>query len=818
LLISLSAVKMQAQSISGYVFNENNEPIPHVSIFLKNQNMGTTTDLQGKYFLRLTPGDYELVFTSLGYQLYEVSVVVGDQPVQKNVWLKSSSTELEQIVIKASKRDPAYEIIQKVIDNRAVARVNSMKSDVYIKAFEILDKKQKENKPTEVKATDETGQTKDPFEEERLAELAKLNSTNMVEMNASLNYQFPNKYKEDRTGYKLYGSAAGLFIPRFSESDFNIYENLVHLKGVAELPVVSPISRTSIVSYRYQLAEVLKERGRPVYKIRVIPRNKGNSTVSGYVFVNDSLWNINRLDLEFGKGALKFYDAFQLRQSYQPIGPDSAWVTYRQEFTYETRQGKLKTFKGNTVIHYSGQEPGYSFPEKFFDNEVVSITKEAYERDSSYWNSTRPEPLTIDEQEVVHFRDSVFAVVNSKKYKDSIEAKFNKVTVMDILYQGVAFRSHEKQRNVNFSGLTDIINFSVIGGFRLGPSGSYFRRFDTGHLLWTVSSFTVGIKNKDFQWHQTAFYRYLPFQLGDIQVRGGREFQSVNSIDAYLNQLKISNYILHDFVSVFHRIELFNGFYAKIEASYSERKSLERYDRTSILNTIIDETDPLLFENYEAFITDASLSYTPQQKYMREPTYKRVLGSNYPTVTLTHKRGWQGPLSSDVDFDYGELMVNQDLILGIFGTSRYSIKTGKFINTNELKYVDLKRFRQSDPYLYSDPRSSFQLLDTSLVARNWYVEAHHVHHFNGAIINNVPFVKKLGLSIVGGAGILWVKESNFRHEEVFGGVERIFKLGPRRRLRIGFIGVLAESNRTQITSDWKVSFEIMDTWSKTWSY
>ena len=63
-----------------------------------------------------------------------------------------------------------------------------------------------------------------------------------------------------------------------------------------------------------------------------------------------------------------------------------------------------------------------------------------------------------------------------------------------------------------------------------------------------------------------------------------------------------------------------------------------------------------------------------------------------------------------------------------------------------------------------------------------------------------------------------MKEGNYRHEEAFAGVERIFKLGPRRRLRVGFIGVVAESNRTQITTDWKVSFEIMDTWSKTWSY
>ena len=86
------------------------------------------------------------------------------------------------------------------------------------------------------------------------------------------------------------------------------------------------------------------------------------------------------------------------------------------------------------------------------------------------------------------------------------------------------------------------------------------------------------------------------------------------------------------------------------------------------------------------------------------------------------------------------------------------------------------------------------------------------------MINNIPLVKKLKISTVAGAGFMWIKESNFRHEEIFGGIERIFKLGARRRLKIGLYGVLGQSNYFAPKTNWKISFDIIDTWKRDWSY
>jgi len=346
----------------------------------------------------------------------------------------------------------------------------------------------------------------------------------------------------------------------------------------------------------------------------------------------------------------------------------------------------------------------------------------------------------------------------------------------------------------------------------------YFKRYESGRTIATAGSFNYGFKNKDLQGSLNFWTRYNPYKLGDFGIRSGRSFYSVNSFDAYLNQLKISNYILHDHIDFFHRIELFNGFYVTVDVSLHNRQSVDKYDRSSIINEIIDETDPLLFDSYQAFISRTHLSYTPKQRYMSEPNRKIVLGSKYPTFNVIHQKGWDYILGSDINFDYLELMINQNLLLGTLGNSNYTIQVGKFVNTKDLRYVDLKRFRQSDPILFSEPLHSFQLLDTALSTTDVFFEMHYNHHFNGAMINNIPLIKKTKIRTVAGAGMMWIKENGYFHQELFGGIERVFKLGARRRLRIGAYALVRQSNFSSAKTDFKISFDIIDTWKRDWSF
>lgn len=812
-------VVTQAQSISGRVLDEYNNPVPFANIFVRETESGTSANSQGEYFLNIDPGIYHVAISSVGFESIQAEVIV-DKPVVKDFVLRSSSVELNQIEIKVRRRDPAYEIIQKTIANRErnLSLINSYRTNVYVKANEVVDRKKKKKEEEQEDDDDlkRKGEPVDPFEAARKKEEARLQGINLLEMQMTLNFQSPDSYKEERTAYKAYGTKDGLFVPVFSQTDFNFYHNLVHLKGIAEVPLISPISRTAVLSYKYKLEQILKENGQTVYQIRVTARKAGDATCNGTIFINDSIWNINRIEVNIHKGALKFYDDFTIRQSYQEVD-STLWIPFRQEFRYQTKAGQ-KTFVGNTVLIYSDYERNVTFPPKFFGNEVSVITREAYERDSSYWRNARPEPLTEDQRKVVHYRDSIEAVHKSKEYLDSIEAKYNKVTLGELVYSGVGFRNHEKKTYWNLPPILGFLGLEVVGGLRLGPYVSWGKRFKNEKWINTSMQASVGVKNMDWQGGARFRSLYNPYRLGWFGFDVGRQFQMINAFDAYLNQLKVSNYIVHDHIDIYHRKEIFNGFYLRTDFNVSDRRSIADYDPAWALNEIIKVDSAVQFQNYQAFISNLGLYYTPFQKFMREPYRKVVLGSKYPTFIFNHRKGWKDIFGSDINFDYIDVGMDHTVQFGTLGNSRYTLTLGKFVNTKDLRYVDFKRFRQSDPYLYSDPMHSFQLLDTALNATDWFFEAHYMHHFNGAMINNLPLIKKLKLRTVAGAGMMWIKESGYRHEEIFGGVERVFKLGARRRLKIGFYGVLGQSNHDPPKADWKVSFDIIDTWKRNWSY
>jgi hypothetical protein len=67
LILSLSGFN---QSISGYVLDEANNPIPFSKVFVKDNvlnNTGAVADIEGKYSFAVPQGNYEIVYSSLGF-------------------------------------------------------------------------------------------------------------------------------------------------------------------------------------------------------------------------------------------------------------------------------------------------------------------------------------------------------------------------------------------------------------------------------------------------------------------------------------------------------------------------------------------------------------------------------------------------------------------------------------------------------------------------------------------------------------------------------------------------------------------------------
>ncbi|MGB3798764.1 MAG: DUF5686 and carboxypeptidase regulatory-like domain-containing protein [Lewinella sp.] len=806
---------LSAQAVRGVVRNEYNEPVPFANVYVRQTNSGTVTDDAGGYTLNFrVDGEYDITFSSLGYEAQSVKLVVGLDEQTFDVQLLTSGVELAEITVSASGRDPAYAIIKEMIARKEdhLRSISTYRTEVYVKAVEeIDDRSKKENLPVE---SSSPALPPPPFVSDAAADDQLLSSLNMVEMRLELSHAYPRDYKEERLGYESYGDTRALFIPVFAETDFNFYRNLVALPGISLTPVISPLSQTSVLTYAFELLDSDVAGDQVVYRIKVTPRKVGNSTVSGTLYVNAEDYSINRLEFSLPVGALLIADEFSIAQRYDRTD-DGRWFIGEQVINYETRQGKKKEIRGSTTLSYTDFKPDVAFPDKYFGNEVASITAEAYERDSSYWQAGRTVQLTDKERKMVQLRDSVKAVVSSPAYRDSMEQLYNRITLLELALDGVGFQNYRKERQWYIGPVTDLIDLSPVVGWRVGPYVSTFHRFPNGKELGLSGSFSLGLRNMDLQGKLFAWHRYDPFELGDVSLWMGREFEAFFPNDAYLNQLKASNYYLKDKLDFGTHRELVNGLYLSTHASISDRRPITDYETGSILDEVItDEDSPVDFERYQAFVTDVGLRYTPAQRYMREPRRKVVLGSAWPTFGLLYRRGWSDVLSSDIRFDYWQFSVDQQFGVGALGQSSYRVVAGTFTNTEDLRFVDIRRFRESDPLLLSDPLQTFQALNTSLATSGPHLEFHYLHHFSGALINNIPLLKKTRIQAVAGAGALFLREDNYRYQEFLAGIERVFKVGARRRLRVGLYGVMADDNQSGSEVTYKVSFDLIDIWRK----
>jgi len=119
LLLLFVAGLLNAQSATGYVLNKAGEPIPYANIFVRQISSGTSADFEGKYYLGLpAKGEYDFVITAVGYEDLTYNLNIEEEDIIKDFRMVESDIKLDEIVVKASKRDPAYAIIKKVIDNK----------------------------------------------------------------------------------------------------------------------------------------------------------------------------------------------------------------------------------------------------------------------------------------------------------------------------------------------------------------------------------------------------------------------------------------------------------------------------------------------------------------------------------------------------------------------------------------------------------------------------------------------------------------------------------------------------------------------------
>ena len=105
ILMASSLFSFGQTKITGSVIDEEfNDAMPFANVLIKGTSTGITTDFDGKFSIDVSPGEYTLVFSFVGYNTKEVSnISVKENEVAViNVSLSSVTLSLEEAVITVS--------------------------------------------------------------------------------------------------------------------------------------------------------------------------------------------------------------------------------------------------------------------------------------------------------------------------------------------------------------------------------------------------------------------------------------------------------------------------------------------------------------------------------------------------------------------------------------------------------------------------------------------------------------------------------------------------------------------------------------------
>lgn len=843
LFISITSFA-QYRFVRGYVYNENNEPVPFASIQVFNADRSADAEMEygvssladGKYELKLDNGYYSIIFSAIGYETQKTELIVQNKDVVQNIYLKEKSIELEEVTIKKKRRDPAYEIIKQAIANKEQNqfKFTTCESDIYIKAFmrpmhkeELKEnygrfamrlekdsikraqraEKEKNRESWVKKIFEKRDSTKhdslvtdslvqDSLPKRNQYKIDKEATMSFAEVAAKRYYEAGKDVKEIREGFKTAGNYWNLFYLTTAEGHFDFYENLVHVEILSDFPIVSPLSKGSALPYKFKLIKSYVENGRYIHQIQVTPRRSQTALFEGEIHILDGSFAIYKVDLKLNNYALNYYDKFRIQQNYEWVN-DSMWIVNRQEFTYHMREYKRV---GNTTVRYKNFDFNKDYGKKFFNNALLITTQEAVDKDSSYWESIRPEPLSKDEMEVIRYRDSIYQVTHSKAYLDSLDSVNNTFKPINFL-ENFQYYNREKKIMYYFPTVPDVFNPGSIlspGGYRNGLYFGVEKTFDSERWLYVDGDVSYGHKNHDLNYNFSTSSLIDALKPTWAYAEYSRQYDMVNSsFGMSLEQASIANFYQNEGGFIGARREIVNGFFVYSGLRYSEISSISHMESYDWIENLFETIEPLDFNTFTQFETTISLFYRPKQKYYMEPKRKVILGSKWPEFYSTINQGIPGVAKSRFNYTKFSFGFTQTITTGIMGESRYSFDLSKSWGEASEIFLARKSFIASDRYFLQHPLNAYSLLDTTVFTRDWTIEAHYVHHFNGALLNQIPLLKKLRLKTDIGASVLYTKEQDLFHFEAFAGISREYKLFGQRS-KIGIYPVFKLGNTGEV--------------------
>ena len=783
--------------IKGKIVDEKKTELPFVNVYIEGTTVGTTSNTDGEFMISVkSTNPLVLVFQTLGYVKRKLKINFNAPTDNYLIVLKSENYLIQEVVVRRDKKDPAYAIMREAIKqrNRNNEKVNSFSANVYMKST--------------VKMLDVPKKLPFFINKKSLPDSTNLGIVFMSESVAKYSMQKPNDKKEEMMASKVAGQKTGFSWNRVEDVFVNFYEPSIKIFNYSERPFVSPLATGSLLNYKYTYLGTFYIDNKPIHKIEIIPRRKGDPLFHGQIYINEGdNYQIYSSDLYMTSDAqIEFADTVHIKQEMIKVN-DSIWMPVQlQIYSHIKFFGFTATDLSTASI--SNYVVNKSFPKKYFNNEVFKIEDKANKKDSLFWTTTRPAILSTEEMKYYAKGDSLLKRMETKSYKDSVSKANNQ---WNIGLDGIRKKNDFTGSTFRTNSFFNMISYNTVEGISIRTTASFYKRNkETRVAKGLTAKVQYGFDNYKWSGAASAFWFFNPKKNQNISLTGSRSLTQFNEFDpigtlfntAY-TLLDKSNYMKlyqKDMVRVNYNHELINGLTSNIDLQYIAREALlnssfyylygDDNKHFTSNNPIVDEgaySDTKFFKPEQLIQFKANFKFIPFAKYETYPTYKRMLNTKWPEFSMAYKKG-KSIQSSAFNYDYLELGVGKDIELRSLGLFKFDVVGGAFFNTKGMNFTDYKHFNgnqtfflmnkpSSDLSFYStrDQISEFHNLNYYTLSTNTrFIEYHASHNFRGFFIGKIPLLRKTKFYEI--AGINGVVTKSGSYHEVYVGIDKIVKV------------------------------------------
>jgi hypothetical protein len=742
--------------VSGYVFDESNEPVAYANIIFKNSSEGTITNEEGRFYLESDNTWETLIVSFVGYETIEITL---DKKVNYNLEfiIKEQASALNEVVIvtgkqsKKAEENPAIAIMQKIWERRRKNGLKKFKQynyDRYEKIeFDIntIDSalingklfKGMEFVFEQVDTSKVTGKTYLPFFINE--EAAKVYGDNVI-----------RKEKVEIKGNKNSGFDNNQAIIDFVKdlySEYDVYDN--YLKFF-DKSFVSPISKTGINTYNYVLADSTFIDNKWCYNIIYYPRRKNELTFKGDFWVADTTFAIKDINMQASKSAnINWVKEIYIEQEFEVLN-DSVFLVKRDYFMSDftlSKKEKSRGIYGKRTTLYNNYVFNQIKEEEFYKKEVFDYNKEAYNRDDAFWDVHRMEALSKDEKGVYKMLDTLKTVSKFKRLYN----------LGSILSSG--FIEIDKL-NLDIGPISSTFGYNDVEGLRLRVGArTYFGQND----LWRAQGFLAyGFKDNKFKYGLSAKLlinkeNRLIISAGhrrDIEQIGANLTSSTDVLGRSLASNDVFSVAVNDkltninLIALAIEIEPLKNVVFRVGGDY---KTLSSASPTFSLDYVDPESPTGVSSEIQQFESSFSVNYYPQRKMTGYGVERLNANDDYASLFTQFSIGTKDFFNSDFDYTKVQFSYIQPWQIGGLGQLKSTVEAGKTFGDVPLGLLTIVPGNQSYFTFYK----SFSQVDFYEFVTDTYVAVFLEHNFNGRFFSRIPFLRKLNWREIIGIRGIW---------------------------------------------------------------